>query len=134
MKGQTAFEFMIIAIFVLAFMMPLWFYVAQVQSQTSDQITLSYAKNAAVQIAKRADLVYSQRMDASIKIEIYIPAGVEYINIEGNEVVMHVNSISGDTDVYSTSIAQMQGELPAAEGLYWVMIKAQGDYVNISLA
>jgi len=134
MKGQTAFEFMVIAIFVLAFITPIWVYLGQIQTQTNDQFTLSYAKNVVNQIAKKADLVYSQRMDASVKIEVYIPMGVERINISGNEINMHVSSLSGSTDVYATSSAQMQGSLPANEGLYWVLIKAEGDYVNITLA
>jgi uncharacterized protein (UPF0333 family) len=134
MKAQTSFEFMVIAIFVLAFVTPVWVYLSQVQLQTNDQFTLSYAKNAVTQIAKKADLVYSQRMGAVVKLEIYIPSGVEQIDISGNEINMRTRSLSGETDVYATSIAQMQGSLPANEGLYWVLIKAEGDYVNITLA
>lgn len=134
MKAQTSFEFMVIAIFVLAFVTPVWVYLSQVQLQTNDQFTLSYAKNAVTQIAKKADLVYSQRMGAVVKIEIYIPSGVEHVDISGNEINMRTRSLSGETDVYATSIAQMQGSLPANEGLYWVLIRAEGDYVNITLA
>lgn len=134
MKAQTSFEFMVIAIFVLAFVTPVWVYLSQVQLQTNDQFTLSYAKNAVTQIAKKADLVYSQRMGAVVKVELYIPSGVEQIDISGNEISMRTRSLSGETDVYATSIAQMQGSLPANEGLYWVLIKAEGDYVNITLA
>lgn len=134
MRAQTSFEFMVIAIFVLAFVTPVWVYLSQVQLQTNDQFTLSYAKNAVTQITKKADLVYSQRMGAVVKIEVYIPSGVEQIDISGNEINMRTRSLSGETDVYATSIAQMQGSLPANEGLYWVLIKAEGDYVNITLA
>jgi hypothetical protein len=134
MKAQTAFEFMIIAIFVLAFLTPVWIYLTQLQNQTIDEFSLSYAKNAVTQIAKKADLVYSQRMDAKVKIEIYIPRGVQDINISGNEINMQVLSSSGPVDVFATSIAQLQGSLPTDEGLYFVLIKAEGDYVNVTLA
>lgn len=134
MRGQAAFEFMIIVIFVLAFLTPIWIYLSQIQTQTNDQFALSYAKNAVTQIAKKADLVYSQRMDAKVKMEIYIPGGVQEINISGNEINMRVLSSSGLTDVFATSIAQMQGSLPTQEGLYNVLIKAEGNYVNITLA
>jgi hypothetical protein len=134
MRAQTAFEYMVIVIFVLAFLTPIWIYLSQVQNQTNDQFSLSYAKNAVSQIAKKADLVYSQRMDAKVKIGVYIPRGVEYVNITGNEINMRVYSRSGYVDVFDTSIAQLQGNLPAQEGFYWVLIKAEGDYVNITLA
>lgn len=134
MRGQTAFEFMVMVIFILAFITPIWVYLFQVQSQTNDQFVLSYAKNAVTQIAKKADLVYSQRLDARVKIEVYIPRGVEYINISGNEINMRVTSNSGPVDVFATSIAPLQGDIPASEGLYWVLIKAEGSYVNVTLA
>ena len=134
MRGQTAFEYMIIAIFILAFLTPIWIYLFQVQLQMNDEFAISYAKNAAAQIAKKSDLVYSQRMDAKVKIEVYIPRGVEEINITGNEVNIRVNSRSGYVDVFATSIAQLQGNLPTNEGLYWVSLKAEGDYVNVTLA
>ena len=134
MRAQTAFEYLVIAMFVLAFLTPIWVYLFQLQGQTSDEFSVSYAKNAVTQIAKKADLVYSQRMGARIKIEVYIPRGVEYINITGNEINFRVRTSSGSTDVFATSIAQLQGSLPTQEGLYWVLIKAEGDYVNITLA
>jgi hypothetical protein len=134
MRAQTAFEFMVIAIFVLAFLTPIWIYLVQIQTETNDQFTLSYAKNAVTQIAKKADLVYSQRMDARIRLEIYIPRGVQDINISGNEINMKILSSSGTVDVFATSIAQLQGNLPTEEGLYMVMLKAEGDYVNVTLA
>ncbi len=134
MKAQTAFEYMVIAIFILAFLTPIWVYLYQLQAQTSDEFAISYAKNAVTQIAKKADLVYSQRMDAKVKIEVYIPRGIEYINITGNEVNMRILSRSGPVDIFATSIAQLQGSIPTGEGLYWILIKAEGDYVSIALA
>ena len=134
MKAQTAFEYLIIAIFILAFLTPIWIYLSQIQTQTGDEFALSYAKNAVTQIAKKSDLIYSQRMDAKVKIEVYIPRGVQYINITGNEINMRVLSSSGPVDIFATSIAQLQGSLPTSEGLYLVLIKAEGDYVNITLA
>ncbi|MEE9323081.1 MAG: hypothetical protein V3U72_00905 [Candidatus Aenigmarchaeota archaeon] len=133
MKAQTAFEYMVIAIFILAFLTPIWIYLSQLRAQTNDEFVLSYAKNAVTQIAKNADLIYSQRMDATVKIEVYIPRGIQEVNITGNDINMRVISRSGPVDVFATSIAQLQGSLPVQEGLYSVLIKAEGDYVNVTL-
>jgi len=134
MKAQTAFEYMVMAIFILMFLMPIWVYMTQIQTQTTDEFRLSYAKNAVTQIAKKADLIYSQRLGARIKIDVYIPSGIEYINITGNEINMRIASSAGSVDVFDTSIAQLQGSLPIQEGLYSVLIKAEGSYVNITIA
>jgi len=133
MKAQTAFEYMVIAIFVLFFLAPIWAYLSHVQTQTSDQFAVSYAKNVVTQIAKKADLVYSQRMDAKVNINVYIPPGVRYINITGNLININIFTRSGYVDVFEESIAQLNGSLPIQEGLYEIMIKAEGDYVNITL-
>lgn len=133
MKVQTAFEFMLIAIFVLAFITPIWFYLSQITLQTEDEFTISYAKNAANQIAKKSDLVYSQGSGASVKIEIYIPRNVKEINITGNEINFRLTTSYGETDIFANSIANLTGSLPTREGLYLIMIKSEGEYVNISM-
>ena len=133
MRGQTAFEYMVIAIFVLMFLMPIWVYMSQIQVQTRDEFALSYAKNAVTQIAKKSDLVYSQRLDARIKIDVYIPRGIHYVNITGNEINRRIMPNAGPGDVFETSIAQLQGTLPTSEGLYSILLKAEGNYVNITV-
>ncbi|MCK5022953.1 MAG: hypothetical protein KAS04_02160 [Candidatus Aenigmarchaeota archaeon] len=133
MRGQTAFEYMVIAIFVLMFLMPIWVYMSQIQVHTNDEFALSYAKNAVTQIAKKSDLVYSQRLDARIKIDVYIPRGIQYVNVTGNEINMRIMTNAGPVDVFETSIAQLQGTLPTSEGLYSILLKAEGDHVNITV-
>lgn len=131
MKAQTAFEYMIIAIIVLGFLTPVWLYISQVQTQSTEQFSLTYAKNAVKKLAENADLVYSQRLGAKVKVGIYIPNGVEGINITGKTVIMKVYSSSGTVDIFETSMANLNGSLPADAGFHWVLIEAMGDYVQI---
>ncbi len=125
---------MVIAIFILGFLTPIWIYASQVKTQTNDDFILSYAKNAVSQIAKYADMVYSQRSSAKVKIGVYIPSNVQYTNITDHLINIRVLSSSGPVDVFENSIAKLNGTLPSDEGFYWVLIKAEGDYVNITLA
>lgn len=134
MRGQAAFEYMVIAIFVLSFLTPIWVYLNNMRAQTGDEFVLSYAENAVNQIAKKADMVYSQRMDARVKITVYVPPGVDYVDLTGNEINMRITTRSGPVDVFATSIAELQGGVPSDEGLYNVLLKAEGDYVNVTLA
>jgi len=131
MKAQTAFEYMIIAIIVLGFLTPVWLYISQVQTQSTEQFSLTYAKNAVKKLAENADLVYSQRLGAKVKVGVYIPNGVEGINITGKTVIMKVYSSSGTVDIFETSMANLNGSLPADPGFHWVLIEAMGDYVQI---
>lgn len=131
MRAQTAFEYMVIAIIILGFLTPVWLYVTQVQSESAEQLSLTYAKNVVKKIVENADLVYSQRLGAKVKVGLYIPRGVEDINITGNTVVMKVYSSSGTADIFETSIANLNGTLPTSSGFRWVLIEAKGDYVQI---
>ncbi|NIO19416.1 MAG: hypothetical protein GTN76_01370 [Candidatus Aenigmarchaeota archaeon] len=132
MRAQTAFEYMVIAIIILAFLTPMWLYVSQVQNESAEGLSLTYAKNAVKKIAENADLVYSQRLGAKVKVGIYIPRGVEEINITGKTVIMRIYSSSGAVDIFETSTADLNGTLPTTSGFHWVMIEAKGDYVQIS--
>ncbi len=123
---------MVIAIIILAFLTPMWLYVSQVQNESAEGLSLTYAKNAVKKIAENADLVYSQRLGAKVKVGIYIPRGVEEINITGKTVIMRIYSSSGAVDIFETSTADLNGTLPTTSGFHWVMIEAKGDYVQIS--
>ncbi|NIO23054.1 MAG: hypothetical protein GTN38_03455 [Candidatus Aenigmarchaeota archaeon] len=134
MRAQTAFEYMVIAMIILGFLVPIWLYVSQVQNESAETLALTYAKNAVKKIAENADLVYSQRLGAKVKVGVYIPNGVEEINITGKTVIMKVYSSSGVVDIFETSAANLNGSLPTTSGFHWILIEAKGDYVQIDMS
>ncbi len=125
---------MVIAMIILGFLVPIWLYVSQVQNESAETLALTYAKNAVKKIAENADLVYSQRLGAKVKVGVYIPNGVEEINITGKTVIMKVYSSSGVVDIFETSAANLNGSLPTTSGFHWILIEAKGDYVQIDMS
>jgi len=97
------------------------------------ELALSYAKNAAEQIAGTAGLVYTQGPPAKVEMKIYIPAGVEEVNITNKTVIFKVRTTAGLSDVFSLSIAEMNGSLPTEEGIYPIIIESKDTFVQISL-
>ena len=132
MKAQTAFEYMVIVLLVMAFITPVWYHLNSVQQSTADQFIYTYAKAALNKLKDNADLVYSQRYDARVTIKIYIPPGVQNISISGNDLRMTVYTSDGVQDVFETTTSTVSGSLPTSEGLYTVLLEAKGDYVEIS--
>jgi len=130
--GQVAFEYMIIVATVLVFLVPIWAYVSGIQMQAGAELSLSYAKNTAEQIADTAGLVYTQGPPAKVDMRVYIPSGVEDINIINRTVVLRVRTTAGVSDVFSISIAEMNGTIPTQEGTYIVTIEAMDGFVQIS--
>ncbi len=131
MKVQVAVEYIIIVAVVIAFLVPLWSYVASVKQQTGEQLRISYAQNAVDKIADTADMVYSQGPPAKVNLRVYIPGGVGSTNISGTMVNMKVWVGMNYSDVTAFSMVQMNGTLPSSEGNYWVTVEAREGFVQI---
>lgn len=123
-KAQAAFEYMIVVIISLTFMIPVWIYITSVNTETTDELSLAYAKSGVDKLASTADLVYSQGPPAKMKISVYIPHGVEDFNITNRTIILKVRYMGTLTDVFADSRARLNGTLPTVEGNYWMKIEA----------
>ena len=56
-KAQSSIEYFIIAVMVLLFMVPIWLYVTNTQSQTVDELSLAYSQNAVKQFSDVASTI-----------------------------------------------------------------------------
>jgi hypothetical protein len=134
MRGQTAVEYFIIAAMVMMFMVPIWLYMFTTQDQTSQELSLSYTRNTAKQIADAASLVHSQGAPAKINIKVYIPNGIENVSIIDRTIIFDVSLGSQSTEVWYTSNAPMTGQddIPLNEGYYYFDIISHDTYVEIN--
>jgi len=132
MRAQVSFEYLMIFALAVAFAIPVWIYASSFQQSAGEELSLSYSKNAAEQIASAADLVYTQGPPAKVRLSIYIPAGVKETNVTGKSIVLKVWSAGNTSDVFSTSTANLSGEIPSSEGMYWISVESKGDYVQIT--
>ncbi len=133
-KAQAAIEYFVIAAMVMMFMVPIWTYIVTIQQQTTYELSLSYARNAAKQIADASSLVYSQGNPAKINIKVFIPDGVENISIVDKTIIFHVNTGAQVNEVWYTSAARMQGVeyIPTNDGYYYFDIISMDTYVQIN--
>ena len=132
MKAQAAFEYMAIFIIVLSFVIPVWFYLLTVQQNSVDDLYYAYASTAVDKIAQTADLVYSQGSPAKLRLRVYIPKNVVESLINDKIVGLKLRIKSQETYVTAASTATLTGSVPSNEGLYWIVIEAMNDHVQIS--
>ncbi len=134
MKAQAAIEYFVIAGMVMMFMIPIWVYIVTIQQQTSQELSLSYTRNAAKHIADAASLVHSQGFPAKINIKVYIPDGVTNVSIVNKTIIFHMLTGSLESEVWYTSTAELQGEdnIPVNEGYYYFDIISHDTYVEIN--
>jgi hypothetical protein len=106
--------------------------VSSLQQSAGEELSLSYAQNAVNQITSAADLVYTQGPPAKVRLSVYIPSRIEMINITNRTVNFRLLTSTGVSDVFSTSVADLNGTLPDSEGVYWVDVESMGGYVQVS--
>jgi len=131
MKGQVAFEYMMVVSLVLLFIIPVWSYMNTVHQDTVNELNHNYAKNTAKKLADTADLVYSQGPPASVNVLIYMPAYVEEVFFINETVYLQMNTAGTSKNITASGQAFMNGSLIKVEGNYMVHIEAVGNYVQI---
>jgi uncharacterized protein (UPF0333 family) len=127
MRAQAAFEYMLVTMIVLAFMIPVWVYSNTISAETSTELSLTYAKNAVERLATTSDLIYSQGEGARTKVNVYIPSGVEGYNFTNNTINLIMSYEDSLTDVFAYTRAMVNGTLPTSEGSYWFVVRAIED-------
>jgi uncharacterized protein (UPF0333 family) len=134
MRAQTSIEYFVIATMVMMFMVPIWLYMVTTQTEATNELSLSYAKNAVKQIADAASLVHSQGSPAKINIKVYIPSGISNVSIVDKTITFNVNTGKQVTEVWYDSAASMQGagNIPVNEGYYYFDIISHDTYVEIN--
>lgn len=124
MRAQAAFEYMLVVMLVLGFLVPLWTYTLTVNNEASDELSFSYAKNAVESISSAADLVYSQGPPAKLRVSVHIPGGVEEYNITNSTIIITIRNAGGVTGIFAESRARLNGTLPIDRGTYWIDVRA----------
>ena len=133
MKAQVAVEYLIITGIGLTLVLISVGYLTNTYQNYSDENKISLAKNTVNKIGETADLVFSQGPPAKMKIEIYIPSGVEEISFSNKTVLFRIKTSAGISDIFYETVPQIVGNLPDKKGNYYVSLSAEEDYVNISV-
>jgi uncharacterized protein (UPF0333 family) len=127
MRAQAAFEYMLVVLIALAFMVPLWTYMTTVNTQASDELSISYAKDAARMLASAADLVYTQGPPAKVSVTVFVPPGTVNSTLLNSTVMFTVAHGGGESTVFAESRARINGTLPLSSGSYVMEISAVDD-------
>ncbi len=133
MKAQVAIEYMAIVGIGLVIIFLSINYLLTLFYSYSDENKISVAKNTVYKIGENADLVFSQGPPAKVKIEVYIPDGVQEISFSNKTVLLKVKTSSGVNDVFYKTVPQIVGTLPVKSGHYYVSLTSGQDYVNVSV-
>jgi uncharacterized protein (UPF0333 family) len=105
MKGQTAFEYLVLFSLVLIILSFLTYYAQDMTERNREEIIMSNAVIAVNKIAEAADIVYTQGKPSQITLSVYIPEKVYSIEFSNKMMIMRINVSSGSSDIFATSKA-----------------------------
>jgi uncharacterized protein (UPF0333 family) len=140
MKGQTAFEYLILFSLVLAILAFLTYYAQDMTERNREEIIISNAVIAVNKITEAADIVYTQGKPSQITLSVYIPDKVYFIEFSNKMMIMRINVSSGSSDIFASSKAPFccnitncaQSCISTTSGTKRIKVKAEGSYVNIT--
>ena len=132
MHGQTAFEYLMLFSLALTILAVLVLYSQQMTERNREDIRVANAITAVNKIAEAADIVYTQGKPSQITVSVYIPEGIESIDISNNKILMKVNIASGLSDIFAFSKAELEGSIQTISGMKKIKVIAEENYVNIT--
>jgi uncharacterized protein (UPF0333 family) len=132
MRAQTAFEYLMIFSIVLAIVGILTLYAGEMTKRNEDDIRIANAMTIVNKVVEAANIVYTQGEPSQITLSLYVPEGIESIEINDRKILVKAKVSNGITDIFAFSKAPLQGSISLTPGTKKVKVIAEEDYVNIT--
>lgn len=131
MRAQASLEYLIIVGVALLILTPAIFYANEIINSSKKELRRKIAENTVEIIAENSDWVYSLGEPSMVIVKVYVPELVEYINISQFKVAI---KFKDSPEIISKSTrANITGFIPSNEGYYNILIKAEKNFVNVSV-
>ncbi|MEM7825353.1 MAG: hypothetical protein QW412_00655 [Candidatus Aenigmatarchaeota archaeon] len=131
-KAQVALEYLILISTMLVIFGAILYFFQISRNNFSNNVIASQLRNAVNLMVDSANMVCMQGEPASIISQVYIPSGVKDAYFSDRRIVYNLTVDSTNLHVHGEALCKLNGSLPKGEGNYRILIKAQGDYVNIT--
>ncbi|MEM5834345.1 MAG: hypothetical protein QXQ69_00670 [Candidatus Aenigmatarchaeota archaeon] len=131
-KAQAALEYLVLVSVALLIFGGILYYFQISKNNFSNDVRVSQLRNAVDWMIDSANMVCMQGEPASVISQVYIPSGVKDAYFDDKKIVYNLTVDSSVTHVYGEALCKLNGTLPRGEGNYRVLVKMQGDYVNIT--
>ena len=131
-KAQAGIEYMIIISFVTLAIIGVLILANFYSGLIVDKIKLNQAETFSIQIINQAESVFFSGEPSEATIRLYLPDGVQNMQINDNSIIMTISTSTGENLRSFTSRVPLQGNLSVSRGIHTISIQAKNDYVLIS--
>ena len=131
-RSQVGVEYMIVVGFITFAIMSVLILAFFYSDKIKDRIKLNQVESFTNQLINSAEGVFFAGEPSKTTVSLYLPDGVESIQITSDSVVMTVRVSSGENKRAYDSKVPLQGTISPTEGIKKLSLEAKQNYVEIS--
>jgi uncharacterized protein (UPF0333 family) len=132
LKGQIAIEYLILAGFVTFILIGMLAVAFMYSNTIKDRIRLIQIENFANKVISTSESVFYSGSPSKATISIYLPEGVNQIEILENNLIVTAETSNGLTKTAFPSKVPISGNLNSAQGIKNIKVIAEQDRAVIS--
>lgn len=131
-KSQSALEYLIMVGFVtltiISILLIAYIYTAILR----DRIKYNQISVLGEKILNTAETVYYSGEPSKTSVSVFIPSGVENIDISDTNIIVDFSTSAGMARIAFSSKINITGDISTSEGIKNLVFEAKEDYVSIS--
>ena len=131
-KAQISMEYLTIVGFMLVMVLPMMLIFYQYQESTNTQVISNQVYQIAQNIVDSSEAVYYLGYPSRKTIKVYFPKNIRGVSIQQKTLVFNISTANGIDQIVVMSAVPISGSLPSTSGVHKIIIKSEGDYVEIS--
>jgi hypothetical protein len=131
-SAQISVEFMIIMGFAVAVTSPMLLTYYEYSRNSNIRIKTEQLYKIAREIADNAESVYYIGAPSKTTLRVYMPEGVESVEINQKKIVFKVKFYGNITEISYSSNVNLSGTIGSNQGIHNIVIEAKEGYVEIS--
>jgi len=132
MKSQVSVEYMLIMGFTALMTLPLLLIYYTYSSESGDTVATSQALQIARRIVDASESVYYLGKPSQTTLKLNFPDNIKKFRLENYELVINVSTKTGIAEIVQVSSVNISGDLPTAQGIHIITIKAEDNYVKVT--
>lgn len=131
-RGQIGTEYLIVVGFVTFAIMTTVVLAFFYSNQTKDKIRLNQVENFANQLINSAEAVFFAGEPSKDTVKLYLPEGVENVQISGSDIIISTRTSSGVNVRAFESKVPLYGVITPGEGIKRLSLEANATHLVIT--
>ena len=131
-KSQVSMEFLLVVLFAFAITVPMILYFVDESQKAAEGVNIAQITQIARTIASNAETVYAFGEPTTLTIRVYMPKGVDTVNLNNNQLEFVVQN-KGELMTISEPVAMnLSGNISNHPGVHRIKLLAANNSVVIS--